>query len=104
MYQILSSSLNLSHEANGVEVIELWEGEPYEVKDLEPDWIWNIEFLTDSRDLPEAIIFPVNWNWQIRWTTNKNINYSGKIKRSPFSENFAGDFLYIEKLPKNIAH
>ncbi len=101
MYIPLVSTLISSRNNASNEVIELWEGEPYEVKNLEPEWIWNVDLLTDSRNLSEPIIFPVDWNWQIRYSTDGKENYIGKIKRSPFKDDFAGDFLFIQQLPNS---
>ena len=75
--------------------IELWDIEPYEVKNSKPKWIWSID---KKNFIP--ILHPYESNWNIRWTKNGKIvkenmikHFSNKINQIAFNE-----FIYIEKL------
>jgi GNAT superfamily N-acetyltransferase len=53
---------------NSVNKIELWNVEPYQAKNYEPKWTWEINTNLDKLLLP--IIQPCNCNWNLKWTKN----------------------------------
>jgi len=75
--------------------LELWDLEPYQIKDVKPKWTWNINA---EKFIP--ILNPCNSNWNIRWTKNGKIIRENKVKR--FSNNGNeiefGNFLFLTKL------
>lgn len=77
--------------------IELWNIEPYQMKNQQPKWTWEINSNSDKLMLP--IIQPCNCNWNLRWTKNgqkireAKIKYFSKNKKIEFSP-----FLYISEL------
>jgi GNAT superfamily N-acetyltransferase len=77
--------------------LELWNLEPYKVKDSKPKWIWNID---ESNFIP--ILHPCNSNWNIRWTKNGKIIKDDKVKYFTHKNNQIefSPFIYIEKLIK----
>lgn len=77
--------------------IELWNVEPYQVKNYEPKWTWEIKANLNKLLLP--IIQPCNCDWNLRWTKNGKIIKEDKIKY--FSENNRieySPFLFITEL------
>ena len=74
--------------------LELWNVEPYQIKNVKPKWTWNIV----TKDfLP--ILNPCNPNWNIRWTKNGNIIKDTKIKRFNRNKDVDCDsFVFIEEL------
>lgn len=82
---------------NSVNKIELWNVEPYKVKNSEPKWTWETHPNLDKLLLP--IIQPCNLNWNLRWTRNGEIIREDKVKY--FSKNNRieyNPFLYITEL------
>lgn len=75
--------------------LELWNLEPYNVKDSKPKWVWNID---ESNFMP--ILHPCNSNWNIRWTKNGKIVKEDKVKYFTNKNNQIefSQFIYIEKL------
>ena len=76
---------------------ELWDLEPYQIKDNKPKWTWEIE--ANGRVF-KPIIQPCNSNWNLRLTINDNIVKEDKVKRFSSKENVYeyGHFLYIGNL------
>jgi len=77
--------------------IELWNVEPYKVKNNEPKWTW--EFNSHLEKLLLPIIQPCNCNWNLRWTKNGKLIKEDKIKY--FSDNIRivySPFLFITEL------
>jgi hypothetical protein len=71
--------------------IELWNVEPYQIKNHEPKWTWEINSNLDKLLLP--IIQPCNCNWNLRLTKNgkqikedkvKYFSDKNRIEYSPF--------------------
>lgn len=81
------------------EKLELWNVEPISVKGQPPKYSWGMEYKGIDRELRHPIIFPVNDEWNIKWSRNGQVLYSGKIKKfAPTRECF--DFLILKHLPK----
>lgn len=77
--------------------IELWDIEPYKIKDNKPKWTWEIDPKNDRLLLP--IIQPCNCDWNLRWTKNGQVIKEDKVKY--FTENnsiYHGPFLFITEL------
>jgi hypothetical protein len=75
--------------------LELWDLEPYQIKDNKPKWIWNIN---TEKFIP--ILNPCNSNWKIRWTKNGEIIRENKVKRFAIEKNQIefGNFLFVKQL------
>lgn len=75
--------------------LELWNLEPYEIKDSKPKWIWEVDL---NNFIP--ILHPCNSNWNLRWTKNGKIVKEGKVKYFTNKSNPIefSPFIYIEKL------
>ena len=78
-------------ENNSDNKIELWNVEPYQTKNNEPKWTWEINSNLNKLLLP--IIQPCNCNWNIRLTKNgkqiredkvKYFSDKNRIEYSPF--------------------
>lgn len=54
--------------------IELWDLEPYQIKEQPAKWTWNIE------DNKYPILIPCNSNWNLRLTKNGKIVKENKVK------------------------
>ena len=76
---------------NSENKIELWNVEPYQVKNHEPKWIWEINENSNKLILP--IIQPCNCNWNLRLTKKgkqikeakvKYFSEKNRIEYSPF--------------------
>lgn len=83
---------------NTLNKLELWNVEPYQIKDKPPKWIWNLE--DNTTHLSKPIIHPCNCNWNLRWTKNGEIIRDDKIKYFETNSNQIdfSPFLYITKL------
>ncbi|WP_370692178.1 GNAT family N-acetyltransferase [Kaistella sp. SH11-4b] len=70
--------------------IELWNVEPYELKEQEPKWTWEIY----NNNYP--ILQPCNPNWNLRLTKNGQIVKEDKIKYFDSEKEIEfGPFLYL---------
>ncbi len=70
--------------------IELWNIEPYEIKEQEPKWTWEIY----NNNYP--ILQPCNPNWNLRLTKNGQIMKEDKIKYFDSEKEIEfGPFLYL---------
>lgn len=80
--------------------IELWNVDPYQIKDKLPKWTWCVE-LSEGK-LRKPILQPCNCNWNLRWTKKGTIIKENKIKYFNSDENRIefSPFLYIDKLTK----
>lgn len=89
-------TINKSEEIKTENKLELWDLEPYQVREKKSTWTWEIF----SNKKP--ILQPCDPNWNLRLTINGKIIKEGKVKR--FSSNNKiqiGSFLYISN-PLNI--
>jgi len=68
---------------NSQNKIELWNVEPYQIKNHEPKWTWEIKSEKNKLLLP--IIQPCNFDWNLRWAKNGKKVREDKVKY--FSEN-----------------
>ena len=80
---------------NNIEVknkIEVWNLETYQIKDQNPNWVWNLD------DIKEILI-PSNIKWRIRLTKDSNIIKDNSIKYFEKEKNkiYFHSYLYINK-------
>jgi hypothetical protein len=74
--------------------LELWNVEPHQIKNINPQWTWNIE---ENNFIP--ILNPCNPNWNIRWTKKGKIINENKVKRfSKKTKIEFNTFIYISEL------
>ena len=78
--------------------LELWDLEPYQLKDQKPKWTWKIE--NDNLEFSKPILYPCNRDWNLRWTKDNKVIKESKIKYFSNSDNEIefSPFLYIKKL------
>lgn len=92
--------IEVSSNKNGIaeHKIELWNVEPYQIKDKLPKWTWFIELSGDRLNKP--ILQPCNCNWNLRWSINGTIIKEEKVKYFGNNKNRIefSPFLYIEQL------
>ncbi len=98
MYKTLAETLQFSQENENETSIKLWNCEPYQAKNVEPKWIWNLSFLNDGKTLTKPIIFPADIDWQIALTKNGETVVSHKLKYCGFVEAVYGSFMIIREL------
>jgi GNAT superfamily N-acetyltransferase len=73
-YKPLIETLKTTEVCHSDNKIELWNVEPYQIKNHEPKWTWKIE----SEFSP--IIQPCNCNWNLKWTKNGKVIKEDKVK------------------------
>lgn len=78
--------------------LELWDCEPYQKKDRQPAWIWDLDSDNNSTTLP--IVLPCNNNWNIRCIKNGEIQKEGNVKSFESKEKIIHfpPFLYISSI------
>lgn len=81
LYRILVPYLKPSSKRNSKEILELWNTQPYEVKNAQPSWEWNLKFKRDTRELIKPIVYPAISNWRIRWTADNKIMRDEEVRR-----------------------
>ena len=90
-YKPLINTKELSVNKFLANKIELWDVEPYELKEQEPKWTWEIY----NNNYP--ILQPCNPNWNLRLTKNGQIIKEGKIKYFDREKEIEfGPFLYLK--------
>lgn len=80
------------------ETLELWHMDTHEISDLTPNAGWNLSFIDGSRNLKQSIVYPIHYDWHIRWKKNGAIVYEGRVKRFPTQISF-GRFMIVKSLP-----
>lgn len=98
MYKSLVPTINNSKKINSDETIELWNEEPHEAGKLNPKWIWNLNFKSNSRELIKPIIFPVFHDWQICWKKGGKIVEIDKVKYYRNNGILFGNFIVIKSV------
>lgn len=97
-YKPLIKTLSPNNKGNFDSVLELWNKEPYQVKEKDmPNWTWGVN---EKGDLENPILFPCSYNWNLRWRRNDEIIREDKVKyfgRKGTEIYFSG-YLYIEAL------
>lgn len=73
--------------------LELWDLEPYQIKETKPKWTWSI-----NTEIFLPILNPCNSDWNIRWTKNGKLIRENKVKRFSNKEIEFGNFLFVEEL------
>lgn len=101
MYRTFLPFLNSIKDSDQLtEVIQLWEGESYEVINTKPKWVWEISYQKNSRKLSLPIIHPVYYKWQLCWKIGDNIFFKDRIENFNQTKILYGDFVIIRELPK----
>lgn len=69
MYKIIKPFLKpcLNKIGNENEVIEIWNDKEHKAYNKEPTWIWELEFVNDTRKLRKPIVHFGDCEWRIRW-------------------------------------
>jgi GNAT superfamily N-acetyltransferase len=98
LYKILTEHLKTSSVQRSDETIELWNNEPYTTNDkTPPTYLWNVEFIDETRKLSQPIIHPAHYEWRLLWRVNGNTIKDDKIKRFKPEIDF-GTFIIIDEL------
>lgn len=100
MYKTLVSTLKPIDKIDGfaTTIIELWDGEPYQTTNKEPNWKWKVIFDNGTKKLKKPIIFPCHYEWRIRYQVDNNILIDDKVKYFGKNEIYFGDFMIINEL------
>lgn len=82
LYKILVDTLKpIISNTNTTEVIELWNDDPYETKDLEPALIWKLGYIKGTKRLKKPIIsLCCVTHRRIRWRKGNDVFYDGEIE------------------------
>ncbi len=81
---------------NPMNKLELWDLEPYQIRNSRPRWTWDLLELSISKPILQAC----NNNWNLKWTSNGKVLEEGKVKyfqRNRSKINYP-PFLYIKEL------
>jgi hypothetical protein len=72
----------MPHDAQGdcMEVLELWDCEPWEASNRTPAWTWEIIREPGTARLINPIIFPCSQEWKLRWRKRGKSIAEGKVK------------------------
>jgi len=96
LYRIIvecSKSQNVISKAP--EIIELWDGEPYETINSIPNWTWRVKYNKGTKELKTPIIIPGHPNWRIRWRKGELVIFDGKVWRFKKKEIYFGGYIVI---------
>ena len=97
LYKILiDSSRPVRSKVDANEVVELWNGEPFETDDQNPYRTWKLEYIKGTRILKKPIICPCDFDWRIRWRKGSEVFYDEKVKRFKRIKTQDGRYLIIE--------
>lgn len=83
---------------NGSNYIEMWDAEPYAIRNKDSKWKWNLD-LSDVDKLSLPIIQPCEKDWRIKLVLEDKIVVDDKIKRFGGIEIDYGPYAIINKLP-----
>ncbi|HEV8513326.1 MAG TPA: GNAT family N-acetyltransferase [Cyclobacteriaceae bacterium] len=102
LYKSLVPSLatSTSGPKHKSEIIELWDGEPYQAIKNDPSWKWEIIFKPGTRGLVKPIIYPGCSDWRIRWSKNHKTYIDDKVKYFINENIYQYGFIIITTLPK----
>ena len=79
------------------EIIELWDCEPYQSKDVSSKWIWAVKIT--SKKISPPILIACSRDWNIRLSKNGEVIRETKVKyfshKNPIDR---GKFMFIDKL------
>lgn len=90
-YKPLIKTKKISETSKLTNKIELWDLEPYQIKEQIANWTWNIE------DNKYPIFIPCNSNWNLRLTKNGQLVKEDKVKYfNKNKDNEIGPFLYLK--------
>lgn len=103
MYKIIKPFLKPSKTNNNFkrenEVVEIWNDEPWRCENLEPNYVWDLKFIENTRILEKPIIYFGHYDWRVRWRKGNKIFKDCKYKYfDRENENFT--FFLIKELPE----
>lgn len=101
LYTIIVDNLRESNTVgDSDEMIELWNDESYRIKPgMLPTYVWQLEFVGTTRNLPKPIIHPAGKDWHIRWMRHGETIFEGKVKRLTSDGVNFDSFVIVESLP-----
>ncbi len=88
-----SQSEDVNNQSGDVEVLELWDKEPYPAQNSAPTWTWQILRQAGTQKLVKPIIHPCDCRWKLQWRQGKGIFANKKVKS--FSKESEGWIRYI---------
>lgn len=82
MYKIIASCQPLlpPRKKKARHLIEVWDMEPYMIRDEKPLYRWEARLVEDTEELVRPIIFPCKPDWQIAWSIDGTLHKKTKIK------------------------
>lgn len=104
MYRIIKPYLKPSKANSNLkrekEIVEIWNDEPWRCENLEPNYVWNLKFIKNTRILENPIIYFGHYDWRVRWRKGDKIFKDCKYKY--FDEKYRdfGEFILIEEFPE----
>jgi GNAT superfamily N-acetyltransferase len=101
LYRPLIKSLEPNNQSAAIEVLELWDSEPWEARGSEPTWTWEILRQKGTQKLVEPIIHPCDENWRLRWRNGNEFLIDEKVKRFSEDSSSWGKYIVVTELPRN---
>jgi GNAT superfamily N-acetyltransferase len=101
LYRPLIEPLEPNNQRTTIEVLELWDREPWKARDLEPTWTWEILRQKGTQKLVEPIIHPCDKNWRLRWRKGNKVLIDEKVKRFSKDSSSWGEYVIVTELPLN---
>jgi GNAT superfamily N-acetyltransferase len=80
------------------DLLKLWDCEPNEARQTEPKWIWELDYIENSKTLIKPIVIPVFTKWQLELHRESNI-ISRSMNRFPIRKWIRNRFLVIKEIP-----
>lgn len=82
----------------GLDVVELWDVEPYMAEGLHSKWKWYVDVRNGKLTYP--IISPCNYDWKLSWSRNGTVVKEDKVKyfTDEDFELYTDSMLYIKLL------
>lgn len=100
LYRPLVTPLEANSQSAAIEVLELWDRDPWEAGDSEPTWTWATLMQGDTQKLVKPIIHPCDQNWRLRWRKGSRVLIDEKVKRFSEDSSSWGNYVIITELPE----
>jgi GNAT superfamily N-acetyltransferase len=101
LYRPLIEPLEPNNQSEAIEVLELWDREPWENPDSEPTWTWEILRQKGTQELVKPIIHPCDKNWRLRWRKGNKFLIDEKVKRFSEDSSSWGEYVIVTELLEN---
>tara|TARA_R110002012_G_scaffold253877_1_gene432914 strand:- start:12925 stop:13632 length:708 start_codon:yes stop_codon:yes gene_type:complete len=100
MFKLLTETLKTITNPNSekTDFVRLWDCEPNEARQTEPKWIWELDYIENSKTLIKPIVIPVFTKWQLELHRESNI-ISRSMNRFPIRKWIRSRFLVIKEIP-----